>query len=130
MFLTNHDGLNNLGRGSPKEHVCRVILKSGQWFLTRRFLKFSILIYRENKPRPWQPFFLFFFFFFLTNQDGLNNLGRGSPTKHSCQVILKSVQCFMTRTFLKFSIKIYRENKPRSLADMFSDESRWLEHSW
>ena len=24
MFLTNHDGLNKLGRGSPKEHFCHV----------------------------------------------------------------------------------------------------------
>ena len=41
-FLTNPNSLNNLGRGSPKEHFCKIILKSVQWFLTRRFLKFSI----------------------------------------------------------------------------------------
>ena len=88
---------NNLGRGSPKEHFCQVILKSVQWFLTRRFLKFSILIYRENKPHPWRPYF-------LTNQKGLNNLGRGSPKEHFCEIILKWVQWFRTRRFLKFSI--------------------------
>ena len=49
---TNHDGLNNLGRGSPKKHFCKLILKSVQWFLTRWFLKFSIWIYRENSPCP------------------------------------------------------------------------------
>ena len=31
---------------------------------------------------------------------------------------------------LKFSIKIHRENKPRSLATMFLDESGVLEQSW
>ena len=41
-FLTNPNGLNNLGRESPKEHFCKIILKSVQWFLTRRFFKFSI----------------------------------------------------------------------------------------
>ena len=43
-FLTNPNGLNNLGTGLPKEHFCKVIWKLVQWFLTRRFLKFSILI--------------------------------------------------------------------------------------
>ena len=34
-FLTNPKGLNNLGRGSPKEHFCKIIWKSVQWFGTR-----------------------------------------------------------------------------------------------
>ena len=42
MVLTYHDGLNNLGRKLQKKHSCRVILKSVQWFLTRRFLNFSV----------------------------------------------------------------------------------------
>ena len=74
MFLMNRDGLNNLGRGLQKEHSCHVILKSVQWFLTRRFLKFSIQIYRENKPLLLAAMFF----------DGLNNLGRGSPREHFC----------------------------------------------
>ena len=41
-FLTNPNGLNNLGRGSLKEHFYKIIKKSVQWFLARRFLKFSI----------------------------------------------------------------------------------------
>ena len=41
-FSMNHDGLNNLSIGSQKEHFCEVILKSVRWFLTRRFLEFSI----------------------------------------------------------------------------------------
>ena len=33
-----------------------------------------------------------------------NTFGRGLTKKHFCQVILKSVQRFVTRRFLKFSI--------------------------
>ena len=51
-FLTNHGGLNNLVRGSPKEHICQIILKSVQRFLTRRFV---VVVF----------FFFFFFFFFF-----------------------------------------------------------------
>ena len=36
-FLTNPNGLNNLGKESPKEHFCKIILQSVQLFLTRRF---------------------------------------------------------------------------------------------
>ena len=97
VFLTNPNGLNNLATGSPKEHFYKIIWKSVQWFLTRRFLKFSIQIYSENKPRPWRPCF-------LTNPNGLNNLGTGSPKEHFCKIIWKSVQWFRTRRFLKFSI--------------------------
>ena len=43
---------------------------------------------------------------------------------------MKSVQWFLTRIFFKFSIKIYRENKPRPLTAMFFDKSKWLEQSW
>ena len=64
------------------------------------------------------------------NHDYLNNLGKGSPWKHFCQVIMKLVQWFLTRRFFKFSIKIYRENKPRPLVAMFFDKSKWLEQSW
>ena len=39
----NQDYLNNLGRGSPWKHFCQVIMKSVQWFLTRRFFKFKAL---------------------------------------------------------------------------------------
>ena len=34
-FLTNLNVLNNLGRGSLKEHFCKIIWKSVQWFGTR-----------------------------------------------------------------------------------------------
>ena len=38
----------------------------------------------------------------LMNHDGLNNLDRGLQKKHSCNVILKLVQWFLTRRFLNF----------------------------
>ena len=97
-FLTNPNGLNNLDRGSPKEHFCKIILKSVQWFRTRRFLKVFYIDYiGKISPAPWRPCF-------LTNPNVLNNLGRGSPKEHFCKIILKSVQWFRTRRFLKFSI--------------------------
>ena len=119
-----------------------------QWFLTRRFFKFSIKIYRENKPRPlaamffdkskwleqsWyritkgtflqnyiaidpvvsdKKIFLSFLYryirkicpapwrpCFLTNPNGLNNLGRGTPKEHFCKIIWKSVHWFLARRF-------------------------------
>ena len=54
-------------------------MKSVQWFLTRRVLKFSIQINKENKPGPLAAIF-------FTNHDGLNNLDRGLHKKHSCNV--------------------------------------------
>ena len=65
-------------------------------------------------------FFFFFFFFF----------DRKLPKEHFCQAMVKSVQRFLTRRFLKLSIKIYSENKPCLLAAMFLGESRRLEPSW
>ena len=61
---------------------------------------FYIFLYRyigKISPAPWRPCF-------LTNPNGSNNLGRGSPKKHFCKIIWKSVQWFLTRRFLKFSI--------------------------
>ena len=92
-FLTNHDCLYNLGRGSPKQHSSQVILKLVMGYVTRRILKFSMQIYTKNKPHPlWGPWF-------LTYHESLNNLGRRSPKQHSCQVTLNSVQLFLTRRF-------------------------------
>ena len=96
-YLTNPNGLNNLGRESPKEHFFKIIWKSVQWFLTRRFFKFSTRYIGKISPAPWRPCF-------LTNPNGLNNLCRGSPKEHFCKIILKLVWWFLTRRFLKFSI--------------------------
>ena len=97
-FPTNPNGLNNLGTESPKEHLCKIIWKSVQWFLTRRLFKFSISRYMGKiSPLPWRPCL-------LTNPNGLNNLGRGSPKEHFCKIIWKLVQWFLTRRLFKFSI--------------------------
>ena len=123
-FLTNPNGLNNLGRGSPKEHFCKIILELGPVVSDKKIFK---VFYIDNigkiSPAPWRPCF-------LTNPNGLNNLGRKSPKEHFCKIIWKSVQWFQTRRFFKFSIQIYRENKPRPPGGHVFDESKWLEQSW
>ena len=57
MFLTNHDCLYNLGRGSPKQHSSQVILKLVMGYVTSGILKFSMQIYTKNKPRPLAAMF-------------------------------------------------------------------------
>ena len=34
------------------------------------------------------------------------------------------------KKIFKFSIKLYRENKPHPLVTVFFDKSKWLEQSW
>ena len=87
------------------------------------FKVFYIDYIGKISPAPWRPCF-------LTNPNVLNKIGTGSPKEHFCKIILKSVQWFRTRRFLKFSIYLYRKNKPRPLAAMFFDESKCLEQSW
>ena len=106
----NPNGSNNLGRESPNKHFCQIIWKSVQWFLTRKFLQFSIWIYRET----WRPCF-------MTNPNGLNNLGRGSSKEHFCNIILKSVQWFRTRRFFKFLVK-------KSIFSSCDLDMQWLNH--
>ena len=122
-FLTNPNGLNKLGRGSPKKHFCKINGNRSSGFRQEDFLSFLYRYIWKISPAPWRPYL-------LTKPNGLNNLSRKSPKEQFCKIILKSVQWFLTRRFLKFSIQIYRENKPRPLAAMFFDESKWLEQSW
>ena len=79
----NHDGVNNLGRGSPKKHFRQIILKSVHLFLTKKIFK---VFYTDLQGIPQAAMF------FFTNNDGLNNLGRGSPKEHIYHIIFKSVQ--------------------------------------
>ena len=99
VFLMHHDSLNWIFIEGHQGNIL-VILKSVQWFLTRRFLNCFIQIIRENKLRTLAAMF-------LTNHESLNKPGRGSPKEHSCQVILKSVQWFLTRRFLFFFLYRY-----------------------
>ena len=85
MFLTNPNGLNDLGRGSPKQHLQNYI-EIGPVVSDKKIFK---VLYIDIRPC------------FLTNHDGLNNLGRGSPKQHSCQVILKLFYWFLTRRFFQ-----------------------------
>ena len=123
MSLTNPNGLNNLGRRSPKEHFCRIIWKSVHWFLTRFFfLSFLYRLYRANKPRPppspWRPCF-------LTNPNGLNNLGRGSQKEHFCKIIFKLVYWFPTKKFFQvFYIDIKGKSAPPPGGHVFFNESK------
>ena len=94
MFLTNPNGLNNLGRGSPKEHFCKIILVGSVVSDKKIFKSFLYRLYRENKPCPLAAML-------LTNPNVLNNLGTGSPKEHFCKIILKLVQWFRTIRFLK-----------------------------
>ena len=90
----NHDRLNNLGRGSPKEHFCQVILKSVQWFLTKRFLKFFLWLL-------WQPES-------CMNFKSLNSFESVPPKDHSCEIWLKLVQWFRRICCLK---KLWRDRQ-------------------
>ena len=69
---------------------------SGFW--QEDFLSFLYRYIGKISPAPWQPCF-------LTNPNGLNNLGRGSPKEHFCKILLKSVQWFLTRRFFEFLVK-------------------------
>ena len=121
-FLTNPNGLNNPGTGSPRGHFCKIILKSVQWFRTRRFLKFSIQIYRENKPRPLVAMFFWRILMAWTilQQDHQRNI--------FAKLYWNRPSGLDKKIFKVFYID-YRENKPRPLASMFFDESQWLEQS-
>ena len=48
-------------------------------------------------------FFLFLALAFCsTEQNGLSNFGRGFPKEHSCEMTVKSVHWFSSRSCLKF----------------------------
>ena len=82
-FLMNNEGLNNLGRESTKEHFCHIILKSVQWFLTRKFLKLLFWL-------PWQPES-------CKNTKSLNNFQSESYMDHSCEIWFKFAEWFRRR---------------------------------
>ena len=52
---TDQNFAKNVRKGSPKEHSCEIISKSGQWFLRRRFFKNCL---KNSISLPWQPEFL------------------------------------------------------------------------
>ena len=105
---TDHDHFSNLSFPHPKEAPHEIWAKLAQRLQRRSHLKMLMDHYssswaevrwvkKKKVPPPWRPWF-------LTYHDGLNNLGRKLQKKHSCRVILKSVQWFLTRRFLNFSV--------------------------
>ena len=79
-FLTNPNGLNNLGKGSPKLYGNRSSGLGQDDF-------YIFLYIGKISPAPWRPCF-------LTNPNDSNNLGRGSLKEHFYKIIWKSVQWF------------------------------------
>ena len=67
---------SNFGRGSPKEHFCEIILKSGHWSRRRCYLKVFL--------------FLALAAFCSVERNNFSNFDRGSPKGHFCEIILKS----------------------------------------
>ena len=88
---TDHSFMNNIWKGSPKDHSCEIILKSDQPFLRRRFLKNCLT---NSISLPWQPEF-------LMESNSVNNFWRGPPKEHSWQVWSKLAQRFGRRRCLK-----------------------------
>ena len=79
--------MTKLGRGPPKDHFCKILLNSDQWFQRRRFLKFSL---NETGHAPWRPCFSY-------ENDNFNKSERLSPEDYSCKIILNSDHWFMRR---------------------------------
>ena len=78
-FLTDQNNLNNFGKRSLKEHLCEIIFKLGQWFWTRRFLKFAL---KYSLFTPFWPLC-------SMDQNHLNKSERGPPREHSGGVLVE-----------------------------------------
>ena len=86
----NH--FNNFGRGSPKEHFCKIVLKSTHWPRKRCYLNVFFL-------------FLVLMAVLFSGVDPQWQFGRGSSKKHFCEILLKSAYWPWSRccsTFLFF----------------------------
>ena len=69
-------------------------------------LKFTALNFIALHPHPPPTPHSSHVFFFLFNASWQLNLERGSPKEHFCQVILKLVQWFLTKRFLKYFVSL------------------------
>ena len=78
--------------------------------------------YSGNKPRPWQPCF-------FQDQKFFKESWKGPPKEHSCQIILKSIEPFWRRRFLKFYYMPYSENKPRPQRPCFLSDQNFFKES-
>ena len=72
-----HNDFSNFGRGSPKEHFCKIILKLGHWSRRRCHLKVFLLLALVAS--------------FSAERNDFSNFGRRSQKEHFCEIVLKSV---------------------------------------
>ena len=101
------------------KQVCILTVEDSAKFTALRFM------YKFYRPAPTKHQAMFFF---LLNTSWRLNLGRRSPKEHFCQVILKLVQWFLTKRFLKCFIYPYKALPPNG--HFFFDESWQLEQTW
>ena len=90
-FSTDQDNLNNLDRGSHKEHLFQIIFKLDRRFLRRRFSKFALKLAHFSPLWP----------LCAMDRNRLNNFERGSPNEHSCEVSSNLSLWFRRRCRLK-----------------------------
>ena len=83
------NNFSNFGRGSPKEHFCEIILKSGHWSRRRCHLKVFL--------------FLALVAILFSGEEPFLQFGRGSSKKQFCEIILKSVH----RSWRRYHLKIF-----------------------
>ena len=87
-------------KGSPKEHSCEIISKSGQQFHRRRFFsRISSCQYSARSPHSSEPCW-------WTDQNFACSFLKGSTKEHSCEIISKSDKRFQSRRLLKNCLKI------------------------
>ena len=75
-----------------------------------------------NKLHPRRPCFLLDQNFFKESQ-------KGPPKEHSCQIIMKSIEPFWRRRFLKFYYTSYSENNPRPRWPCFLSDQNFFKES-
>ena len=97
----------NFVNGHPR-NTCAKLFQNQAYPFDKKFLKFTIYYIhtRKSSPNPWQSCF-------PTDRNNLNASCRRLPKALMCQIIVKSVQDFWTRRFLKLSLNAYKENKLR-----------------
>ena len=91
---TYHNFVNKFWKGLFKEHFYEIISKSDQWFQRRRFLRIFPCPYSARSPHSPEPCL-------WTDQNFANNVWKGSPEEHSCEIISKSDPQFQRRRFFK-----------------------------
>ena len=96
---------SSCGRGSPKKHFRKIILKSGHWSRSRCHLKVFL--------------FLALAAISFSAAERFSNYGTGSPKGHFFEIILKSIHCSRTRCHLK--VLLFEA----LAADLFSKEKRF-----